>query len=144
MADNDPMQSFMSMFKDFGTNLKLPTPEVDTILDHHRKNLQAWQEAATATSAGGQAMMEKQRQALEQALGNIAGMVQDASANASDPGKMIGDPAALAAKSFEMTVSHASEMSEIARESGAETFNILRNRVEESIAELTSGGSDKK
>ena len=71
-------------------------------------------------------------------------MVQDASGNINDPAKMMGDPAGLAAKSFEMTVKHASEMSDIARESGTEAFNILRNRVEESLAEMTGGIVGKK
>ena len=57
----------------------------------------------------------------------------------SGSGASMGGGADLATKSFEMTVKHASEMSEIARESGTETFNILKNRVEESLSELTGG-----
>lgn len=144
MADNDPMSSFMNMFKDFGSNLNVPTPQVDTLLDSYRKDLQAWQDAARVTSEGGQAMLEKQREALEQALASIAEMVQDASANATDPAKMMSDPTALSTKSFEMTLAHATEMSEIARESGTEAFNILKNRVEESLADLTGGALGKK
>ena len=57
---------------------------------------------------------------------------------------MAGAPADLAAKSFEMTIKHASEMTEIARDSGTEAINVLRNRVEESLSELTGGLAGKK
>lgn len=144
MAEKDPMQSFMNMFKDFGSNLNVPTMQIDTILDSYRKDLQAWQDAARVTSTGGQAMLDKQREALEQTLAGIAEMVQDVSTNRGDPSKIISDPAALSAKSFEMTLAHATEMSEIARESGTEAINILRKRVEESLADLTGGAFGKK
>ncbi|MEL7462818.1 MAG: TIGR01841 family phasin [Pseudomonadota bacterium] len=145
MSDKNPMNAFMDMFKDFGSNMNVPTPQIEDVLDYHRKNLQALQDAAQASSAGGQAMIAKQREALEGALADISDMVQGASEGAKDPSKMMGGGADLATKSFEMTVKHASEMSEIARESGTETFNILKNRVEESLSELTGGmmGSKK-
>ena len=144
MTDNNPMNSFLDMFKDFGANLNVPKPQIEEVLDHHRKNLQALQEAAQAASAGGQAMMSKQREALEEALADIAGAVQSAPDNVSDPSKLASDPAELARKSFEMTVKNASEMQEIMRQSGTETFEILRARMEESMSELTGGMLKKK
>lgn len=144
MADKNPMNSFMDMFKDFGANMNVPTPQIEDVLDHHRKNLQALQDAAQASSAGGQAMIAKQREALEETLAGISDMVQGASGAAAEPGKMLGGGTDLASKSFEMTVKHASEMSEIARESGTETFNILRSRVEEGLSEMTGGMMGKK
>ena len=139
MADSNPMNTFMDMFKDFGANMNVPTPKIEDVLDHHRKNLQALQDAAQASSAGGQAMIAKQREALEETLSGIASMVEGASGGATDPTKAMGGATDLASKSFEMTVKHASEMSSIARESGTETFNILKNRVEESLSEMTGG-----
>ena len=114
MADNNPMNTFMDMFKDFGANMNVPTPKIEDVLDHHRKNLQALQDAAQASSAGGQAMLAKQREALEETLSGIAEMVQGASGGAIDPTKAAGGATDLASKSFEMTVKHAGEMSAIA------------------------------
>lgn len=53
MADNNQMNDFMNMFKDFGKNLNIPGPQVNDLVDHHRKNIQAMQDAASAASAGG-------------------------------------------------------------------------------------------
>jgi len=47
--------------------------------------------------------------------------------------------AEFAKKSFETTVKNASEVGEIVKGSSEETFNILRARMEDSIAELSSG-----
>ena len=144
MADKNPMNSFLDMFKDFGADLKLPTPEVDQILDHHRKNIQALQDAAQAASKGGQNLMVQQRDALEEALSGIAEMVQGAPEAAKNPSKLMSDPTELARKSFEMTLKNATDMQQIVSESGTETFNILRNRVEEGMSELTGGLLGKK
>ena len=137
MTEKTPVDSFMNMFKDFGANLNLPTPEVNSILDHHRKNIQALQDAAQVASAGGQSVMAKQREALEEALADISDRVKGGPGGMSEPSKMMTDQAELARKSFEMAVKHATEVQDIARESGTEVFNILRARMEESFAELT-------
>lgn len=144
MADKNPMDSFMDLFKDFGSDLNLPSVEVDSILDHHRKNLQALQDAAQSASAGGQSLMAKQRAALEEALAEISDAVQNAPGAASDPGQAMSGQADLARKSFEMAVRNATEMGDIVRDSGTETFDILRARMEESLSELTGGMLGKK
>ncbi|MEM6439828.1 MAG: TIGR01841 family phasin [Pseudomonadota bacterium] len=144
--DKTPFDAFLSSFKSFGANLDLPGPQVDQMLDYHRKNLQALQEAAQAASAGGQSLMAKQREALEESLARIAEMVQSVPSAASDPGAGFGDQSDLARQSFEMALKNAGEMQQIATESGSEVFNILRARMEESLSELTAGlsGGDKK
>lgn len=139
MADDNQMNAFMDMFKDFGKNLNIPGPDVNDLVDHHRKNIQAMQDAASAASAGGQEMMNMQRAQLEDALKDIAEMVQGAMSGGVDPSKMMASQAEFAKKSFETTVKNASEVGEIAKGSNEETFKILRTRMEESIAELSSG-----
>lgn len=139
MADDNQMNAFMDMFKDFGKNLNIPGPDVNDLVDHHRKNIQALQDAASAASAGGQEVMNKQRAQLEEALKDIAEMVQGAMSGGVDPSKMMADQAEFAKKSFETTVKNATEVGEVVKGSSEETFNILRARMEESISELSSG-----
>ena len=78
MAKETPSNPFMDMFQQFGKNLKLPTADVSAVVDYHRKNIQAIQDAASAASAGGQEVMNLQRAQLEEALKDIAEMVQGA------------------------------------------------------------------
>lgn len=139
MADKSAQNPFMDMFQKFGENMKLPGPEISDIVDYHRKNIQALQDAAQASSAGAQAVMAKQREALEQTLAEISEMVKQPGMT---EGGVTGQTEA-ARKAFETTVKNTSEIAEIMRESGTESFEILKKRLEESIEEVRSAMSMK-
>ncbi|MEO0363846.1 MAG: TIGR01841 family phasin, partial [Pseudomonadota bacterium] len=100
---------------------------------------QALQDAAQASSAGAQAVMAKQREALEQTLAEISEMVKQPGMT---EGGVTGQTEA-ARKAFETTVKNTSEIAEIMRESGTESFEILKKRLEESIEEVRSAMSMK-
>ena len=134
MADRTS-NPFLDMFTKFGQDLNLPKPEIGSILDHHRKNLQAMQEAAAIQSRGAQSLMDRQRAALEEALAEISDMVQEA-AKGGDPSSLMSRQAEFARKSFETTVKNATAMGEIMRESGTDSLEVLKSRVEAALAEL--------
>jgi len=133
MAD-DKSGSMFDMFQKFGESLKLPTPEIDTMVEHQRKNIQAFQDAMQATSSGTQEYMSKQREQLEAALAEVTNMFQ--TFNPSEPSKMASDQMEFAKKSFETAIKNTTELGEIARETGTESFNILRDRMQESMKEI--------
>mgnify|MGYP007124639343 CR=1 FL=1 len=58
-------------------------------------------------------------------------------------GAMISNQAAFTQKAFEATIRNSTEMNEIVRQSGAKSFGILKDRVEESIDELKGKMSSK-
>ncbi len=76
MAKQPESQSFMDMFAKFGKELKMPKVDVDAILDHHRKNLEALEKSAKATAAGASSIMARQREMLEESLHEISEMAQ--------------------------------------------------------------------
>ncbi|MEL6946169.1 MAG: TIGR01841 family phasin [Pseudomonadota bacterium] len=133
MAD-DKSNPMFDMFQKFGESLKLPTPEIDAMVEHQRKNIQAFQDAMQATSSGTQEFMGKQREQLEAALGEVTEMFQNF--NPSAPSQMASDQMEFAKKSFETAIKNTTELSEIARETGTESFNILRDRMQESMKEI--------
>ena len=135
MADQTK-NPFLDMFTKFGQDMNLPKPEIGNILDHHRKNLQALQEAAAIQSRGAQSMMDRQRAALEEALAEISEMVQEATKSGGDPANLMSRQAEFARKSFETTVKNATAMGEIMRESGTDSLDVLKTRVEAALAEL--------
>ena len=55
MAKQPDSDSFLDMFSRFGRDLKLPNVDVQAILDHHRKNLEALEKSARASAAAGSA-----------------------------------------------------------------------------------------
>ncbi len=126
------------MFQKFGENLKLPTPEVESVVNYHKKNIQAMQDAMPVASSGAQGMMAKQREQLEEGLAEITELVQGMSGKGS-PTELMSDQLEFAKKSFEKTIKNTTELGEIARDSSTESFNILQKRVQDSIQEIRSG-----
>ena len=128
-------ESFMDMFSQFGKNLNLPKVDVESILAHHRKNLEALQKAASANAAGANEIMAKQRAALQAGLQEITEMAQGfrSGGGAQD---MIAKQADFARKSFETAVKNAGEVGEIVRKSGSESVEILRDRIKTAMDEI--------
>ena len=135
MSKDNPANPFMDMFQQFGQNLKLPVPEVTSVMEAHQKTLAALQTALQAQTSGAQNMMEKQRDMLERSLAEIAEMVQEAYGD-PDPSKAMNNQMEFARKSMDMTIKNATEMGEIMRDAGSESFEALKARVEEALAEL--------
>ena len=135
---NDKMNPFMDMFQKFGENLKIPGADVNAVVNYHRNNIQAMTEVAQVTSSGTQAMMAKQREVLEETLAEITDMIQDASKN-TDPGQMMSNQMEFAKKSFDATIKNTTEMGEILRDTNMKSYEILKNRVQESIEEIRDG-----
>ena len=135
---NDKMNPFMDMFQKFGENLKIPGADVNAVVNYHRNNIQAMTEVAQVTSSGTQAMMAKQREVLEETLAEITDMIQGASKN-TDPGQMMSNQMEFAKKSFDATIKNTTEMGEILRETNMKSYEILKNRVQESIEEIRDG-----
>lgn len=135
MADDDK-NLFMDMFTDFGKSMNLPTPDINGMLDYHRKNLQALQAATQVSTSNAQALMDKQRDSLEKTLADISETVQSASSGA-DPADMMQAPVEIARRAFETTLENTREMAEIVQKGNEDTFKILKDRVMEGVEELS-------
>lgn len=137
MADKKDSNPFMDMFQNFGSSMNIPGPDLSSLMDGHRKNLEALQAAAQIGSQTSQELMSQQRAALEAALADISDAVQEAQAGATDPSAMMTTQMEMAKKSFDATVKNATEMSKTAQQGSTEAFGVLKDRVIESVAELT-------
>jgi phasin family protein len=126
------------MFNNFGRDLKLPSMDVEAILSHHRKNLEALQKSASATTTGAQNLMTKQRQILQDTMSEITDMAQSYRAP-GNPQEMMAKQADFARRSFETAVKNASEVAEIVKKSGTESVEILRERIRETMEEIRKG-----
>ncbi len=136
MADNSSKNPFMDMFQDFGSSMQIPGPDMNDMMEYHRKNLQALQAAVQVGSGSAQALMAKQREALEKAMADISDTVQNQQAG-GDASEMMSAPMDLAKKTFDATLQTTQEMAEIVREGNVETFEVIKARVMESVEELS-------
>ena len=135
MAKQPGNPDFMEMFSQFGKDLKMPAVDVEAILSHHRKNLEALQKAASAGTAGASSVMAKQREVLQGGMHDITEMIQDMR-NSAVPKDALEKQADFARRSFEAAVKHASEVGEIVRNSGEESTQILRERIKAAMQEI--------
>lgn len=135
MAKQPEVPNFMEMFSQFGKNLNVPKVDMESILAHHRKNLEALQKAASASAAGATSIMNKQREALQEGLQEITEMAQGFKAPGA-PQEMMAKQADFARKSFETAVKNAGEVAEIVKKSGSESVDILRKRIQDAMEEI--------
>lgn len=135
MTTKGPDNPFVDMFQKFGENLKLPTADVSSVMNYHQKNIQAFQEAVQVTSSGTRELMNKQREILEETLADISDMITK-STQGGDPGQMVSNQMEFAKKSFDATIKNTTEMGSIIRDMNVDSYNVLKNRVEESISEI--------
>lgn len=140
MAKQPDSDSFMDMFSKFGRDLKVPN--VEAILAHHRKNLEALEKSARAGAAGATSLLSRQREMLQDTLREVSDMAQSYKAP-GNPQELMSKQAEFAKKSFEAALKNASEVAELVKKSGTESVEILRERIKEAMEEIRSG-YDKK
>lgn len=140
MAKQPDSDSFLDMFSRFGRDLKVPN--VEAILAHHRKNLEALERSARAGAAGATSLLSRQREMLQDALREVSDMAQSYKAP-GNPQELMTKQAEFARKSFEAALKNAGEVAELVKKSGTESIEILRSRIKEAMEEIRSG-YDKK
>ena len=135
--------SFIDMFARLGQDLKLPSMDIERVIEHHRRNLEALEQSAKAASAGAGTIMKRQREMLQETLDEISAMARDYRAPAS-PRELVEKQTDFARKSFETAVRNTSEMADLVRKSGSESLDILRQRIREGMAEIREGYEKRK
>jgi phasin family protein len=143
MAKKPETESILDMFSKFGSEMKLPKIDVEAVLSHHRKNLEALEKSARATAAGASSLLSKQRAALQETLSEITDMAQSYRVQ-GDPQELMARQAEFARKSFEAAVKNAGEVAEIVKKSGTESIEILRERIRESMEEIRASFENRK
>jgi phasin family protein len=143
MVKKPESESLMDIFAKLGHDLKLPNIDIDRVLEHHRKNLEALQKSASATATGASTLMARQREMLQENLSEITDMVQSYRVP-GNPQDMMAKQADFARKSFETTVKNAGEVAEIVKKSGAESLEILRQRIKDAMEEIREGYEKRK
>ncbi len=139
----EPAESFVDMFKNFGSELKLPAVDVEKIVAHHRKNLETLEKTAKAATSGASTVMAKQREILQDTLREVTEMAQSMRSGGTNPQEFMAKQADFAKRSFETTIKNASEMADVVRASSTETIEILRNRIKEAMEEIRDGVQKK-
>lgn len=143
MARKSETDSIIDMFARLGQDLKLPGMDIERVIEHHRKNLEALQKSAQSANVGASAVLARQREMLEETLRQITDMAEHYRPP-MNPQDMVAKQADFARKSFETAVKNASEMADLVRKSSDETLEILRKRIREGMEEIRSSYEPRK
>ncbi len=143
----DKQENLFDMFLNLGRGLNLPQADMDKILENHRKNIQALEKAAKTAGSGANAVMERQREMVADAVREMTDLSRNVTSGAGSA-DMMARQADFARRSFETAVRNASELGEMSSKSGRDAMQVLADRMNESMEEIRSfysgkGGSKK-
>ena len=107
-----------------------------------KANLEALEKSARAGAAGATSLLSRQRELLQDTLREVADMAQSYRAP-GNPQELMAKQTEFARKSFEAALKNAGEVAELARKSGTESIEILRERIKEAMQEIRAGYGQK-
>jgi phasin family protein len=134
--------SILDMFKKLGEDMKIPAVDLNKIVDHHRKNLEALAASGKAAAEGAAAFAAKQREIIEAAVKDI----QEASNNFKVPGsaqEMMAAQTEFAKRAMEAAVKNTRDMAELVQKSNQDAVRIIQDRMKESYEEIRQSFSKK-
>ena len=127
-----PHEAFTAAFGE----MKMPNaPDVDALMATHRRNLEVLAEANRLAMEGAQAMLKRQAELAQQAMGAFTeGLQQLATAEA--PNAKAARQAKLMKEAYERTVRNAKEMADLISRANSEALNLLNRRIGEAMEEV--------
>ncbi|TKT79137.1 TIGR01841 family phasin [Aquamicrobium sp. LC103] len=143
MAKKAASESVIDMFARLGQDLRLSGTDIERIIEHNRRNLEAFEQSARAAASGTSAILSRQREMLQDTLREVSDMAQNYRAS-SDPQELMSKQVEFARKSFETAVKNTGEVADLARQSSTEALEILRQRIREGMQEIREGFDRRK
>jgi phasin family protein len=127
--------SYLDMFRKFGSDLGLPKPDVEKLLEAQKKNLDALGRSAKVAAQGVQSVAQKQREVLEAGLREATSLARE-----YKPLGKVQENLALqsefARRVFDIAVKGAQDSTATARQSTTEAVKIIQDRMKESFEEF--------
>jgi phasin family protein len=127
--------SYLDMFRKFGSDLGLPKLDVEKLLKAQKKNLDALGRSAKVAAQGVQSVAQKQREVLEAGLREATSLARE-----YKPLGKVQENLALqsefARRVFDIAVKGAQDSTATARQSTTEAVKIIQDRMKESFEEF--------
>jgi phasin family protein len=136
-------QSYLDMLRRFGSDIGLPRPDLDKLIETHRKNIDALSQSAKVAIGGAQSVAEKQREIFEAGLREASAMAQSFHP-LGNPQEILDKQREFARKVFDVTVQGAQQTAQLTRQSAGDAVKIIQDRMKESLEEFRSAFSREK
>jgi phasin family protein len=139
----DTPQNFTDMFKNLGEQLKIPSFDMNKIMEQQQKNLEAMAKSWQAMAGGANEIAKKQREIFEEAVKDVTAMVQTYKPGGS-PQEIMAKQADFAKKAMEAAIANTRDIAELVQKSSSDAFKIVQDRMKESYDEIRSTVEKKK
>jgi phasin family protein len=130
-------QSILEMFTKLGQDLKIPSVDLEKIIAHHRKNLEALSASGKAAAEGATALAAKQREIVEVAIKDIQTAAQSFKLPGS-PQEALAAQTEFARKSIDAAIKNTKDIAELVQKSNQDAMKIIQDRMKESFEEIKS------
>lgn len=138
MAQQPNSDSIIDLFTRLGQTLPIPNIDVERIVAHHRRNLEALEQSARATAEGTSALLNRQREMLQTMITQATESARGLKFTGT-PKDVMTSQVDLARRAFETAVENAGELGTIVQRSGTTSVDILRERIKTAMTELQQG-----
>ncbi|MCZ0738084.1 phasin family protein [Phreatobacter sp. AB_2022a] len=135
-------QSILEMFTKLGQDLKIPSVDMEKIIAHHRKNLEALSASGKAAAEGAAAFAAKQREIVEAAIRDIQSAAQNFKLPGS-PQEAMAAQSEFAKRSIDAAIQNTKDLAELVQKSNQDAMRIIQDRMKESFEEIKSSFTKK-
>ncbi|WP_170181800.1 phasin family protein [Phreatobacter stygius] len=135
-------QSILEMFTKLGQDMKIPSVDMDKIIAHHRKNLEALSASGKAAAEGATAFAAKQREIIEAAIKDIQAAAQGFKMPGS-PQEAMAAQSEFAKKAIDAAIRNTKDVAELIQKSNQDAMRIIQDRMKESFEEIRASYTKK-
>ena len=139
---SDPTKTFTDMFKSLGEQLKVPSFDMNKIMEQQQKNIDAMTRSWQAIGAGAQEVAKKQREIFDAAVKDITELAKEYQPG-SAPHEAVAKHADFAKKAMEAAIANTRDIAELTKKSAGEALSIVHDRMKESFDEIRASVEKK-
>jgi phasin family protein len=134
-------QDFIDMMRRFGDQLQAPKPDLDRMIETHRRILEAMAQSASTVAESAEAMAQQQREIVEAGLREAQALAQQFK---SQRDLNLARQTEFAKKVFDIAVQGAQETAQLTRISTGDAVKILQDRLRQGLEEICSQGDARR
>ena len=142
MSENNPFNPFANFdtskfdLTKIISDLKIPGVDMQALVETQRKNIEAVTQANKLAVEGMQSIAKRQAEMLSESMNAVTSAAKEIT-SAESPQDLTKKEAELAREAFEKALGNMRELAELVGKSNSETFEVMNNRFNESLRELT-------
>lgn len=134
LSEFDPSKIMSQVTKAF-SEYQVPGLDMNAIVEHQRKNIEALTTANRQALEGLQAVAMRQSEILRETMDEAVTALKEIS-SAGGPSEAASRQAQLLGKALEKALSNMRELAEMATKSNTEAFEVVKTRMTDSVEEI--------